>query len=245
MRRLLSALCLSLLIAGPALAEPTTITVRGQSRDAKFIGTSMGGVAVKLTDAKTGKLLAEGLTAGGTGDTAKLVTSPKIRGETRAGAEDAGFTATVEVAAPTLVKLEATGPQGHKGAAITVTSMAWVLPGQPVVGDGWVVEFPGLVVEPTLARAAGKLTVTAKVTLMCGCPITPGGHWDADHLTLKATIAQTGGPPRTLTLSYAGEASTFRGEIEGITPQAATVTVSAFDGLSGNAGVGEASLVGQ
>ena len=37
------------------MAEPTDITVRVLSKDAKFVGTSMGGVRITLRDAETGE----------------------------------------------------------------------------------------------------------------------------------------------------------------------------------------------
>jgi hypothetical protein len=42
------------------LAEPTVITIRVISKDAKFIGTSMGGMRITLRDAHTGAVLATG-----------------------------------------------------------------------------------------------------------------------------------------------------------------------------------------
>ena len=45
-----------------AHAEATDIVVRVLSKDAKFIGTSMGGMRVTLRDAHTGEILATGLT---------------------------------------------------------------------------------------------------------------------------------------------------------------------------------------
>jgi hypothetical protein len=63
-----------------ASAEPTTITVRAISKDAKFIGTSIGGMQVTVTDAQTGEVLAKGVTSGGTGSTARLMDAPRQRG---------------------------------------------------------------------------------------------------------------------------------------------------------------------
>jgi hypothetical protein len=238
MRRLIPALLAALAFAGPALAEPTSLVVRVQSRDAKFIGDHMGGVAVRLTDAATGKLLAEGLTAGGTGDTERLVVQPRGRGATLSAEGDAAFKTVLDLDRPTLVKLEAKGPMGHPGAVITVTSMAWVLPGQPVVGDGWVVEFPGLAVDTALDRTvAGKLTITAKVTLMCGCPVTPGGLWDANGYTVTAWVTEGGKAAVAVPLAYAGEASTFRATIPAPGPSW-SLQVTAVDAKSGNTGVG-------
>ncbi|HEX6202874.1 MAG TPA: hypothetical protein VF100_07720, partial [Thermoanaerobaculia bacterium] len=68
LRLLLPALLVAA-AAAAAAAEETAVTVRVLSRDAKFVGSSMGGARVTIRDAETGTLLAEGVTAGSTGDT--------------------------------------------------------------------------------------------------------------------------------------------------------------------------------
>ncbi|MGI9294983.1 MAG: hypothetical protein ACR2PS_13455, partial [Pseudomonadales bacterium] len=45
-----------------ARAEPTEISVHVLSRDAKFVGTSMGGARVVIENVQTGEVLAQGLT---------------------------------------------------------------------------------------------------------------------------------------------------------------------------------------
>ena len=66
-------------VGGGAQAEPTEIVVRVLSRDAKFIGSSMGGAQVTLRDVKSGDVLAEGQTSGGTGDTGLLMKANQTR----------------------------------------------------------------------------------------------------------------------------------------------------------------------
>lgn len=46
--------------AAPASAQPTHIVVRAIAKDAKFIGDSMGGVRITLSDAHSGRRLAQG-----------------------------------------------------------------------------------------------------------------------------------------------------------------------------------------
>lgn len=223
--------------AAPALAEPTTLTVRTISRDAKFIGTGMGGMEIRLVDARTGAELASGLTAGGTGDTNRLVVEPRLRQAPLAGEGDGVFTAVVDIKAPTLVRLEARGPVGYPASAVTVTAELWVLPGQPVTGDGWVIEVPGLVVSPTASRTPDGLTVTSKVMLMCGCPVTPGGLWDADHYEVIAWVAGPDGIGKAHPLSYSGQASTFGATLVEAPDGPLTITLTAVDKRTGNTGV--------
>lgn len=225
------------LIAGPALAEPTEVTVRVLSKDAKFIGSSMGGVKIQLIDVNSEKVLAEGATAGGTGDTEKLVVQPKARNVPLAGPDDAAFRATLEVDRPTLVRIVAIGPAKRgDGMPATVTVTRWLLPGQKPVGDGWVVEMPGLAIDVALAPDKGSLSITAKVTLMCGCPVTPGGLWNADHYTVTAWVSVADQKPVAVPMTYAGEPSTFRAQAAE-PPGPYVVVVTATESDAGNTGV--------
>ena len=232
------------LIATPALAEPTTITVRALAKDAKFIGTGMGGVKVRLVQADSGAVLAEGVTAGETGDTDRLVVNPRKRGERLSRDGDAQFTAVVDLSRPTLVRLEAEmKPEG--GRPIQVSSTAWILPGAPVVADGWVIEIPGLVVAPAIERKGERLTVNAKVVLMCGCPVTPGGLWDADGFKVEATLEDRTGHRWTVPMTYAGKPSTFTAVFERAPrggPQ--KIVVTATDTRTGNVGLGDVFELG-
>ena len=227
-------------LAATAQAEPTHVMVRAQSLDAKFIGTHMGGVRVVLRDAATGSVLAKGITSGGTGDTAAIMKAPRTRGAPIAGGDTAGFDAVLDIARPTLVSVEAFGPIGKPAASIKVASSLWVIPGRDVGGDGWVLTFPGLVVDPSVQPAPdGGLEVSAKVTLMCGCPIEPGGIWDAANYRVEANLLRGGRVVARTPLAYAGQASQFSGLLAGAAPGRYVLRVVATDAKSPNAGVVE------
>lgn len=233
-------LALTLAAASAAQAEPTSVTVRAIARDAKFIGDAMGGVTITLTDAKSGRRLASGLTKGGTGDTGKLIVNPRVRGQPLATPGAAAFTATLDIDRPTLVRAEAVGPVGKPDATIRVSAVQWILPGKPIAGDGWVLELPGLVVEPAwVAAAGGPPTITAKVALMCGCPIEPGGHWNAADYEIQASLAKAGKPAATIPLAYAGTPSTFSAVAPALPRGRYRLTVTAHDAATGNTGVAE------
>ena len=118
----------------------------------------------------------------------------------RATDDAAKFVATLDLDAPRLIEVEAYGPLAQPQAAHRVTSTQWVVPGRDVSGgDGWVLELPGYVVDVlappahvTLPPDTAKVDVRANVALMCGCPITPGGLWDADKLEVKALVTRNG-----------------------------------------------------
>ena len=116
-----------------------------------------------------------------------------------------------------------------------------MLPGKAVGGDGWIIELPGLVVEPTLDASAG-VKVTAKVTLMCGCPIAPDSTWDANHYEVKATFSQGGKVVRTAPLAYAGQTSTFAASVADLPKGRYQVLLTAHNANTGNSGVAERPL---
>ena len=227
-----------------AFAEPTEVVVRAISRDAKFIGDSMGGVRITLRDAQSGKILAEGVTGGGTGDTKRLMETAKRR-EALATPEAAAFSATIDIDQPRLVEMEAYGPLGQPQAAITVTSQQWILPGKHIrEGNGWMVEMPGFVVDildpaaaSTIKLPAADIKVRANVVMMCGCPTSPGGLWDPNRFQITATIERDGNPLPERPLTYSGTTSqyelSFRPDAAGVY----NVVVQAYDATTGNAGV--------
>ncbi|HEX5379307.1 MAG TPA: hypothetical protein VFW47_12065 [Phenylobacterium sp.] len=228
------------LCASAALAEPTHVMVRAQSLDAKFIGSQMGGVQVTLRDARTGKVLAKGLTRGGTGDTARIMRMPRERGAVIAGGDTAGFDAVLDLKQPTLVKAEAFGPAGSPASAVQVSSSLWVIPGRDVAGDGWILTFPGLAIEPRATPGAdGSLRVEAKVTLMCGCPIEPGGLWDAAQYGVTAALLRGGRQVAQIPLAYAGRPSQFAADLPKVRPGRYVLRIVATDTRTPNAGVVE------
>ena len=66
----------ALVLSLTAYAQPTPVTVRVLSHDAKFVGSSVGGALVTLTEADSGRVLAQGVTEGETGDTDLIVRTP-------------------------------------------------------------------------------------------------------------------------------------------------------------------------
>src|SRR3546814_1383705 len=151
---------------------------------------------VVLRDAKTGKILAKGLTAGGTGDTKKIMEAVG-RSPRRTTPDAAHYSTTLDISVPTLVKVELRGPLGRPLTMQRATSERWLVPGISA-GAGWVVELPGLAIEVdgVSAMIAGRAaTVTAKVAMMCGCPITPGGLWAAADYVVAAELRPKGCNP--------------------------------------------------
>ena len=180
------------------LGQTTDVMVRAQSKDAKFIGTSIGGARVVVKDAETGEILSEGFTKGSTGDTDRIVKQPRERGKQLADEDTAGFLAELDINNPTFVTVEVMAPWNKKQARVTSSTQLWVIPGKDITGDGVVLEVPGFVVDilspQTHERISAKeeVEITANVVMMCGCPLTSGGVWDADGYEVKAIVSQKG-----------------------------------------------------
>ncbi|WP_435105667.1 hypothetical protein [Arhodomonas sp. AD133] len=238
-------------LGSTASAEPTDITVRVISRDAKFIGTSMGGVQVTLRDAYTGELLAEGKTRGGTGDTTRIMKEPSGRSPVLATEDAAAFRTTLDIDRPRLVELTAQGPLAQRQSANRVSATQWVIPGKDLSGgNGWMVELPGFVVDvlapPTHQKRSGlpaEVTLRANVTMMCGCPIEPDGLWDANDYEVAALLYRDGERAGVAQLEYAGETSQFAGTLQLAEPGTYEAIVYAYDRDSGNTGVDRVTFV--
>ena len=72
---------------------------------------------------------------------------------------------------------------------------------------------------------------------MCGCPITPGGLWDADELDVTALVTRNGERLPPTALAYGGSASQFAGSVPVDAPGLYDVTVYAHNPRTGNTGV--------
>lgn len=236
---------------GVARAEPTEITVRVLSKDAKFVGTSMGGVRVTLRDGHTGEMLATGVTRGGTGDTKQAMHAGGGRRARLADDTAARFVATLDLSEPRLVEVEAFGPLAQPQAAHRVVSSQWVVPGRHLSGgDGWVLELPGFVVDVldppahvTLPPDTRSVELRVNVVMMCGCPVAPGGLWDAGKYEVAAQVTRDGQPAGRLTLSYAGRTSQFTGTVAIDAPGVYDVLVYAHDPANGNTGVDRTTFI--
>jgi len=240
-----------LLIPGVAAAAPTEITVRVMSKDAKFVGTSMGGVLITITDVLTGEVLARGETTGSTGDTELLMTMERGRRVPVATEKSAAFTATIEIDEPRKVEVAATGPLAQAQAANTVSATQWVVPGKHITeGDAWLIELPGFAVDvlkpPAHVRIGDlpqSIEISANVVMMCGCPIEPGGLWDADKYEVAALIKHDGRSVGTLPLTYAGSTSQFAARFEVEVPGVYEATVYAYDPNTGNTGLDRTTFI--
>ena len=246
------ALLLTGMLTGPVQAQdavPTQVRVRVVSHDAKLIGSNVGGARIVIQDAATGAVLAEGMQAGSTGDTERIMVTPHERGATIYGTEDAaGFLATLDLARPITVDVTAYGPMEPAHAMQRATKRMLLVPGQDVLGEGVLLELNGFTVRlldvPHRAEAEAPMPVRAHVTMLCGCPTEPGGLWDADRITITAQLRGPDGTVATeVPLSFAGTTSTYEGSVPVPDAGAYTLEVIAADAERANFGMTAQMLV--
>ncbi|WP_405237267.1 hypothetical protein [Lentisalinibacter orientalis] len=226
------AMVIAVVMAMPAAAgaETTRIPVHVLSQDAKLIGSGVGGAWVTVTDAATGEMLAQGAHRGATGDTQRIMRlDPQERDTVLFDTEGAAvFVAEFDIDEPTVVRIGATGPLGNPDASMRATTEMLVTPGAEITGDGVVLTLHGLNIE-ILEAAAGTadepVRVLVNVGMMCGCPLTPGGLWDAGTVELTARLLRDGKVVATGALDYAGEPSRFDGAVTPPGPGAYTLEV--------------------
>ena len=101
MRLFISFICLFVSIM--AFGKETQVVVRAKARDAKFIGSSLGGAYVKIYNQLTGALMSQGITSGSTGNTQLIMSTPYERGASICTDETAKFHATVDIEEPTFI----------------------------------------------------------------------------------------------------------------------------------------------
>ena len=224
-------------------AVDTPVVIRVRANDAKFIGSHVGEMNVVVEDAGSGALLASGRISGGTGDTDRLIKQPLSRGSRLSDDMTAAFVAHLKIDQPTRIRVRVTGPLAQAQSTQELTVTTWVVPGRPVEGDGIVLNLPGLIVTPVSHVAkSGRLTVTADVTLMCGCPITRDGPWSAADYEVRALVSPAGGTPTQTALEFTGAANRFSGTAPLTASGPHEVTVWAHNAKTGNTGVARFSF---
>ncbi|MCC8360691.1 hypothetical protein [Salinimicrobium sediminilitoris] len=240
---------LGMITMTPALeAQETEVMVRVKSKDAKFIGSSIGGAMVLIKNAETGEVLASGKTSGSTGDTELIMKQAHSRNQRLTDENTAGFLATLDLEEPVFVTVEAHAPYNKKQARVMSSTQLWLIPGKDITGDGLILEVPGFVVDilspQTHERISEESTIIIKanVVMMCGCPVTPGGIWDAEKYEVKAILSREGTKVSELELKAGDKPSTFTAETT-LEKGLYELLIYAFDPVSGNTGLDRTNFI--
>jgi hypothetical protein len=127
---------------------PTKIVVRVVSRDAKVIGSGVGGAFVRIRNVETGEVLAQGKQEGGTGDTDAIMNVPHRRGETLYGTSDAAFfEAEISLSKPTQIEIYTEAPLKYPQSLQKGSKTITLVPGKHIQGEGVIIELNGLIVN--------------------------------------------------------------------------------------------------
>lgn len=229
-----------------AFATETKLMVRAKAKDAKFIGSSIGGAHIIVRNTLNGEILAEGNTTGATGNTDLIMRSAHERYTSLTDDNTAGFLAVVDIDAPTFVRVEVISPMNKKNAQVHASTELWLIPGKDILGDGVVVEIAGFVVDilnPTThqyislgALPDSGLEIKANIVMMCGCPISKNGLWDSNVMEVKAMVSKDGQTMDELSLDNPSQ-NTFTGNLAMTESGYYQITVYAYDAKTGNTGV--------
>jgi len=127
---------------------PTRVRVRVLSCDAKIVGSLVGGCRVTIRNRDSGELLAAGLQLGGSGDTERIFQPSVGRFDTRFDTPGtAVFETEIPLSAPTPVVIDVEGPLAYPASSQKATMTTWLIPGEHVLGDGFVLKLFGFIVE--------------------------------------------------------------------------------------------------
>jgi len=228
-----------------AYAVPTNITVRVKTRDAKFMGTNMGGALITIKNVVTGELLASGLTKGTTGETDHIMKDPLKRGVPLSDSNSAKYTATIDIDEPVYIEVVAEGPVSEPLAKNSAGITMWVIPGRHITeGDALMLEISGLLVKilappkgSVFSELSRNVEIYAVVRMLSGSTLNPDGIWDSNGFEIKAAVSKDGKLVKEVPLKYAGRPSLFSGTFSSEETGLYELTVFAFDPSNGNAGI--------
>ena len=253
-RRLSSAIAFAILIlVSPLFAQTggkeTKIMIRAIARDAKVIGTHVGGARITVRDVATGEILAQGMEQGGTGDTDVIMKKPHTRGMAVFSAGDtSGYLAVLHLEKPTVVEVSAEGPLGNAQATQRSSKTLLLVPGEDVLGEGILLEIHGFIITPLAplpdakVKAGSPFEVRATVTMACGCPTEPDGLWDANKIRVVARLLRNGKVESEIPMTYAGVQNTFHVDVPNTAPGPMELQVLAMDPGSANFGMNREAI---
>ncbi len=235
-----------------AFATDTKLMVRAKAKDAKFIGSSIGGAHIIVRNTLNGHILAEGETTGSTGNTDLIMRSPHERYTQLSDNDTAGFLAVVDIDEPTFVQIEVISPINKRNAQIHASTQIWLIPGKDILGDGIVLEIPGFIIDilepnthqyiPLETVITSGINIKANIVMMCGCPIQKDGLWDSNLMEVRAVVQKDGEAYTDVPLDNPGQ-NIFEGNLVVKESGYYQITVYAYNSKTGNTGVDKINYV--
>lgn len=233
-------------------ATETKVMIRAKAKDAKFIGSSLGGAHIIIRNKLNQRILAEGNTSGSTGNTDLIMKTPKVRGNSIADEQTGGFLATVDIDEPTFVTIEVISPLSNRQAQAAISTEMWLIPGKNILGEGIILEIPGYIIDilkPRTHQYIGLNTIKnkpflfqANIVMMCGCMIEKGGIWNSDEIEVKGILKKDGKFIKNIDLSWVST-NLFEGSDMINTAGNYELTLYAYHAKTGNTGVDKVNYV--
>ncbi|MEC8665281.1 MAG: hypothetical protein VXY16_07400 [Pseudomonadota bacterium] len=230
----------------------TDFKITVKSRDAKFIGTSMGGARVMIVDKRTGDTIVEGVTTGGTGDTATIMKDTYERNPVYFTDGAAKFEFSLEILEPMPVTVTATAPLAQGQSLATVSEDMILIPLKDyTTGNGIMLELPGFAVDVLSPPAHRKLphspdrpiTVTANVIKMCGCHIAEDSPWPPENYEVEAHVYVNSLYITSTPLEFTGEPGIYETNLKIPQPGTFRIVVTAFDPVTKEGGMDTTTIV--
>jgi len=152
---------------------PTKVTVRVVSKDSKVIGSGVGGAWVRIKNLENGEILAQGKQEGGTGETDRIMVTPRRRGEIVYGTPGAAFfQAELPLERPTQIEISTEAPLAYPQSIQKGSKTLTLLPGKHILGEGVIIELDGLIVNilnPSpkgVLKKGEELSIKAEVRML-------------------------------------------------------------------------------
>lgn len=233
------------------------VTVRCIAYGGKFIGKGMNFALVSITNYSTGQILASGkadqyntdISGDGSGILRDIMTQPYLWGTPINPETAASFTASIPVTTATQLLISAVVNDANGNALGQVSFLRWVFPGVDMTGKrAFQAVIQGLAAKLLPAqpgKVASPISVSAYVTMMCGCKID-NVNWAGDDFDVEAYITLNGHTstvPMIFQTTPPGTESTFSALW---TPQSTgtyTVNVTVVQRSNGNTAVATGTLV--
>jgi hypothetical protein len=232
-------------------AIATKVLVRAVARDAKVIYDRVGGAKITIKELSGGKILAEGVQKGGSGDSTAIMIQPRARGvKVFDTPGTAGFSVTLMLEKPTLVEITAEGPLNYPNSMQRASKTVLLVPGEEISGEGILLELHGFIVAPAQNQPVMQITAghpfdfSVLVMMLCGCPTEPKGMWDADKIKVTAKVLKGEKVIEELQLNpVAGQLSTFSGKLKPKEKGQYQIRILAIDSVNANFGIMEQKFV--
>jgi hypothetical protein len=144
-------ICLVICFVPPSFSAEkisTKVTVRVVAKDSKVIGSGVGGAGIRIKNLETGEILAQGKQKGGTGDTDRIMVTPRRRGEIIYGTPGAAFfQAELSLERPTQIEIYTEAPLAYAQSIQKGSKTLTLIPGKHILGEGVIIELDGLIVN--------------------------------------------------------------------------------------------------